>query len=148
MKFAKKIVILLLIAIFAYSLLPVVQAAAEEEPCSHDYIGGICMNCFELDPDYRHPCLNGHDFDDCGACRNCSIYDSSFFDRCKDDAHDLDENGQCKACRYYEEIVKQSATTDLNKIGGVGLTILAVFLVCLLIVDIAAFVYLLLKLKK
>ena len=120
--------------------------------CLHNYIGGICMNCFELDPDYRHPCLNGHDFNETGACKNCSIYDPHFFARCTD-GHDLDENGQCRNCRYFEEILRpepapNDAHPNHDEDSNSTWLIVLIVVISLLLVGITVVVILLLKKKK
>jgi hypothetical protein len=120
--------------------------------CLHNYIGGICMNCFELDPDYRHPCLNGHDFNETGACKNCSIYDPHFFARCTD-GHDLDENGQCRNCRYFEEILRPEPTPNdahpnHDEDSNSTLLIVLIVIISLLLVGITVVIILLLRKKK
>lgn len=120
--------------------------------CTHNYICGICMNCFELDPDFRHPCLDGHDFDENGACKNCSIYDPDFFDYCTD-GHDLDENGQCRECPYFEQIADPEPLPDhtepeREEVDNSGFLIVLIVVASLLLVGVVVVIILLLRKKK
>ena len=158
MTLMKKLCFLALIAAILIGFVPCMQNDADAahasvilpgDDCNHEFVGGICMNCFDLDPDYRHPCLDGHDFNESGACRNCSIYDPNFFDICTD-GHDLDASGQCKDCRYFEEAIpsaNQQNATVANESTSV-LTVVLIVAIGLMLVGIAVMIYLILKMKK
>ncbi len=44
----------------------------------HDYQNGCCTRCFLQDPNAVNPCVNGHDLDETGSCKNCNYYDPDF----------------------------------------------------------------------